>query len=166
MSNPNCPECHGTGFYTGSLHGIPEPCSLCSVTIDPQFEIPTPKWTPIDVKIKPEFFSLAWKQCWSEKVDEVIEIHEKTHDLLQIIEGYRAWRLQIGCGLSKVRQASDIFSLVRCAVDAAYNTAVWRIAERYTRGQPVTEKAYICPEVDIKGNEIRMFYFGDWRRQR
>lgn len=29
MLNPNCPECRGTGLYTGSLFGGVERCSLC-----------------------------------------------------------------------------------------------------------------------------------------
>lgn len=177
MIDPNCPECHGTGEYRGSLSEFPEPCSLCSrlipisepeVTI--QFENP-----PVGITYNdPKLLRLAWEHAWKDVVDEVVLIEKGTTDIV-VPEGYRARSKQIGINLNQFKRYPDsLIDIVWSAVHAVYYSAVWRVHAlklETRRGyldwprHQMIEKAYICPDVDIKNNYAYFTYFADWRRQ-
>lgn len=156
MPNPNCPECHGTGYYKGSLFGGSEPCSICQpATLDGvpldadgvprvefKFEI-TPGGLPgIALKMprptaNPDFPHLlrgTWLASWEEimgqrgKIITLGSPSDRPNFAINAYD-YRAFLYHVCFDKHVMHRLSvdDLIHSVRNAAHGAYPTAVWRI---------------------------------------
>lgn len=195
MPNPNCPECHGTGYYKGSLFGGSEPCSICPVTLAVKFDIcPEAKMPGIAIKMprpaaNPDFPHLlrgTWLASWEEVMGErgkIITLGSPSDRPNYAINAYdyRAFLYHVCFEKHVMHRLSidDLIHGVRSAARSAYPTAVWRIVStpnymrqmtpyhKPSRSDEVSETVFICPDVDIKSDgSVRLYYYANWTPNR